>query len=518
MEGVSEEGDLLIFKGSDECRVYDRICDHNGGRLSLKGEFAVCPYHGWTFDPRSGKYLDVQRSKQPLLVSSRQEEQVFVEKSRRALRPFERSYEVQVRFLNHACLVFSIDGVGTFATDPWIVGPAFCNGWWLAEPSPSDAFEVLNSCDFVYISHNHSDHLHEQSLAKIRKDMPILTAAFDSGSTVRSLKEVGFNNIIAPEFGAELLDMDHEIAISILHSGDFRDDSGLLVQAGRFTALLTVDSNSLDYGRLPEKVDLLCSSFAGGASGFPLCFENKEAFEQDRLVARNRAAIRATNRSCIEHTNTSYFMPYAGFFVEKADRDEEIRKRNVKNKITDYADVCGVNDVQLLNVQEYQIYTFGGCELRNTAIDDSPRLEDQPPESYIEFRNASLLAFEFQQIESYFSSSNFFDQLVLKVKLTDEDFDVVSDTFVVEFDDVRPPKVVRSGEIDEDKALELGKRYLSIRVREFEFKHVVLEGKPWEDLSIGFQMRVYRQPDIYNSRFWDHFSNVYISDNVATVR
>jgi hypothetical protein len=31
-----------------------------------------------------------------------------------------------------------------------------------------------------------------------------------------------------------------------------------------------------------------------------------------------------------------------------------------------------------------------------------------------------------------------------------------------------------------------------------------------EDLSIGFQCRIDRDPDIYNVIFWDHFTNVYI--------
>ena len=42
---------------------------------------------------------------------------------------------------------------------------------------------------------------------------------------------------------------------------------GLLIEIGEFKGLLTVDSNLLNFGKLPE-VDLVCSSFAGGASDF----------------------------------------------------------------------------------------------------------------------------------------------------------------------------------------------------------------------------------------------------------
>ena len=40
---------------------------------------------------------------------------------------------------------------------------------------------------------------------------------------------------------------------------------------------------------------------------------------------------------------------------------------------------------------------------------------------------------------------------------------------------------------------------------------MVLSNKlPWEDLLIGFQCRILRKPNIYNSNFWQHFTNKYI--------
>ena len=30
---------------------------------------------------------------------------------------------------------------------------------------------------------------------------------------------------------------------------------------------------------------------------------------------------------------------------------------------------------------------------------------------------------------------------------------------------------------------------------------------PWEEFSIGFQARFYREPDNYNFDFWDYFQN-----------
>jgi CMP-N-acetylneuraminate monooxygenase len=75
------------------------------------------------------------------------------------------------------------------------VGSAFNNGWWLKYESPENAFEELNSCDFIFISHTHPDHLHEESLSKIRRDMVMYTTNFESKSSEEHLKSLGFKNI-----------------------------------------------------------------------------------------------------------------------------------------------------------------------------------------------------------------------------------------------------------------------------------------------------------------------------------
>ena len=43
---------------------------------------------------------------------------------------------------------------------------------------------------------------------------------------------------------------------------------------------------------------------------------------------------------------------------------------------------------------------------------------------------------------------------------------------------------------------------------------MIRQGLPWEDLSIGFQCRINRKPNVYNSDFWYHFTNIYVNENV----
>ena len=83
---------------------------------------------------------------------------------------------------------------------PWAIGPAFNNGWWLKNKTKKDWIEQLNNCDFIYISHNHPDHLHKITLSKVRKDMLFLVPNFISDSTGIYLEHLGFKNIFRANF------------------------------------------------------------------------------------------------------------------------------------------------------------------------------------------------------------------------------------------------------------------------------------------------------------------------------
>lgn len=509
--GVTQNSKFIFYNDGDRIRVYDRICDHNRGRLSVSGEVAKCPLHNWIFDPKSGEYTNNHCTKKPLLdvrLIELDSSLMEIKTKTMNLRPydFERDKLVKCEFLNHACLYFETEDL-RFATDPWLVGSAFQNGWWLTKSSPNDVFEKLNKCDFIYISHNHPDHLHAETLAHVRSDMTFFVPNFSSGSTERVLRQLGFENIHKADFGKTYTDFVGEVSLTILKSGDFRDDSGLFVQLGKFSALLTVDSNFIDFGRFPEDITLLASSFAGGASGFPLCFENYTESEKQIIAQRNCMAIRNMNLSNLAACKPKYFMPYAGFFHEAAPRDHYIKGLNVKNSPSDYESICQKAGVELLDVNAFPELLFSDDDVVKKPFSGSRFKE--PDVSEIIIQRELEPALSIGQIEKYFSGCGFHDELVLDISLTNDSFSIESVGFSVVFDLSGKPifKPARSGQLP-------GKRYLLLKVREFEFYDVLRNRRPWEDLSIGFQLRVYRNPNIYNSRFWDHFTNIYIADNV----
>ncbi|XP_007577313.1 cytidine monophosphate-N-acetylneuraminic acid hydroxylase-like [Poecilia formosa] len=47
--------------------------------------------------------------------------------------------------------------------------------------------------------------------------------------------------------------------------------------------------------------------------------------------------------------------------------------------------------------------------------------------------------------------------------------------------------------------------YIEIKNRIGVMRYVVLHGGLWDDLYIGFQNRISRDPDTYHHKFWNHF-------------
>ena len=519
-QGSSQDKNFLYYKSGMNIKIFDRTCDHNGGKLSIKGANARCPLHGWELDLESGIYSNVDCKKKPLIdinLNELNSSVITIAQNIERLREsdFNENKKTEIRFLNHASLRIK-SGKISFATDPWIIGSAFCNGWWLAKNSPKDSFDELNKCDFIYISHNHPDHLHKNTLKKIRKDMPILTADFLSGSTKKLLIEIGFTNIFPMDFATTLIDQANQLSFSVLKSGDFRDDSGLFFQHGRFKCLLTVDSHFLNFGKLP-KVDLIGSSFAGGSTGFPICFENYSEKDKELMITRNLNAYKSSNAANLKNTEAKYFLPYAGFFVEKAKRDAYVKQRNIKNKIEDYNKICEINNCTLLNLNTHQKFTFDGCDLKTQSSDETEKISDINIEEYISNSTVNNEKNLSDNVLKYFSKSNFNDNLLVDLIATNDDFSLFSDRFLLNFYKNEYSNIIIDSDNNkiENDALSSELRYLQIKVRASELARVIKEGKPWEDLSIGFQCRIYRQPNIYNSEFWFYFTNVYIGQAAA---
>lgn len=500
----------MVWRDAGNVAVYDRLCDHAGGRLVSTRDRVICPMHGWGFDPRTGRYDNGRVRKRPLpIVDEGGVWRIQIETRVPDLAGSDQDLPVAVRFLNHACLLVE-GGEVRFATDPWLFGSAFCDGWWLAMDSPADAIDAVNGCDFLFISHNHPDHLHPETLRRLRPDMLILTPGFQSGSTERYLRDLGFRNVMPLQFGQAY--RHAELTLTALKSGDFRDDSGLYFRIGAFSAVFTVDANFLNFGALPHAT-LLATSFAGGASGFPLCFDDYSPDEKRRLIARNRAAARAIATTYVETVRPKVYMPYAGFFAEDRNRDRYIADHNVKNRVLDYTDPCSRVGAVLMDVQATPMARFMGDALEGLDTVDVDAAPPTDRDAVIGASRAAWQAITDDEVAAYFAASGYQGELILNLSLTEDHFEPGADSFEIDFR-VSPPTIRRIETLPNAATLNAatGAQVTNARVRRPAFVRTLREGLPWEDMSIGFQARFERAPNVYEADFWFHFTNVHISD------
>ena len=517
---IKKENEKIVW-------VTDRICDHNFGKLivNFKNDknVAICPMHNWKLNLKNLNYINVNNKKKKL--DFKIEDDFVVIKNAEKIIEFQDSgkstnEDVEVRYLSHASVLITYKGC-KILTDPWFFGPAFSNGWWLKEPPTFDIKKIINNIDIVYISHNHPDHLHIETLACIKKNIQIITPKFKSGSTSKLLKRIGFTNIKLCEFN-KVYTANKILDFSILKSGDFKDDSGIFFNINEKKILINVDSNNLNGGILPKNIDLLLSSYAGGASGFPLCFENYSEEEKKRILLRNKNAQFSMVTNLISKTKCKIFMPYAGFFSELALRDSYIKKNNKKNDIdriiTFYENKK--EKPKIIDHQKFDTIKLSKLEnqdfLKQNTTKPLYTLNKSYVDSYIKkvkkkFKSSNKNE---KYVLDYFKNSDFKASLFLFVVLSDDNFKPKKSGFFVNFCKKKiaasksSPKELFEKFKLRDKNTDVN--YLLIKVREDSFYNTIANKLPWEDLLIGFQCKIDRKPNIYNNEFWYHFTNLYI--------
>ncbi len=507
--GINIFSDVFICLDEDKNIKYviNRTCDHNGGKLIKKNDCAVCPLHGWKLNFSTLEYDNSHIKKKKLDYSVQNGKLIIPIEEYKIENPFlyrEKNQQFTVRWLNHATLYFEFEGF-KIVTDPWLFGPAFMNGWWLETPSTIDSTDLLENCDLIFISHNHPDHLHPETLAVLNKNIPIITGAFQSSSSRKMLERCGFKNISELDF-KDIFQFDNGVQLSILKSGDFRDDSGLYLAIGEKEILLTVDANFLNSFELPENIFLLATSFAGGASGFPLCFLDYTDEEKISIIKRNKAALKSKVFDIVKQTSPKYYLPYAGMFKEYAHRDSYIQNNNLKNQIEDYFFLDKYAGCTLLVPDNKTKWVAENDCLRKETIEKA-YFQKEDTLYYIN-QYKEVYQWDFEKIISYFKSSGFQSNIILQIVPTDDLFEPISNHYIYADFLNNSFNIKPLVELIESLA---NYRLETIFVRQEAFMCIIENKLPWEDISIGFQIRVKRNPNQYNSDFWYHFTNEYIS-------
>ncbi|XP_075867572.1 cytidine monophosphate-N-acetylneuraminic acid hydroxylase [Nelusetta ayraudi] len=521
----------IIYKSGDEFKACRNQCKHQGGLFvrdveDLAGRIVRCTKHNWKLNASTMKYVNPPDSfsqdelevevlddgglqlvelspSDPWLADPRQ--------------PLElQEGEVQVTYMTHACMELQL-GPRRFMFDPWLQGPAFARGWWLLHEPPGDSLDRMCAADLIYISHMHSDHLSYPTLrvlAERRPDVPIYV-----GDTSRAVfwyleqSQIKLTNINVVPFGVWKY-VDEHLRFMILMDGVHPEmDTCIIVEYKGHMILNTVDCTRPNGGRLPENVDLMMSDFAGGASGFPVTFSGGKYSDswKANFIRNERKKLLNYKAQLVKTLRPRIYCPFAGYFVEAHPSDRYIRKTNIKNHAEDLNALINTltSDVVTWTPQPGSVLDLG---LALTDPTNSKAIVGPPScakiykdnwdfDLYVEELSSAISSEIFKHpswIQFYYTWAGFQNyNLVVRVIETDDDFEAIADgyDYLVDFLDLSFP----SERPDREHS------YLEIKNRIGVMRYVVLHGRLWDDLYIGFQNRISRDPDVYHHRFWNHF-------------
>ncbi len=192
--------------------------------------------------------------------------------------------------IGHAGIVVETQQA-TIVCDPWFV-PAFFASWFVFPRNDQISPELMAKIeqpDYLYISHQHGDHLDEAWLANhIDKSTPVLLPAFATRELERRLSLLGFTNFIRTTNGEEI-DLRDGLKIAIHVESAIADgpggDSALVISDGACRLVNQNDCRTSDLHALLAHgpVDMHWLQFSG-AIWYPMVYE--EPHEELMRLAR----------------------------------------------------------------------------------------------------------------------------------------------------------------------------------------------------------------------------------------
>src|SRR6201995_429282 len=100
--------------------------------------------------------------------------------------------------LGNASVVVFEDGKPVLATDPWLFGTCYFGSWALDHPLSPEQVRNIVDAEWIWISHGHPDHLHDESLSLLPAGKQILVPDHYNSDIATGLRARGFEVTILP--------------------------------------------------------------------------------------------------------------------------------------------------------------------------------------------------------------------------------------------------------------------------------------------------------------------------------
>jgi len=333
------EGHPAVYVVFDESKTVVSVlkdkCAHLGAPVSPTSRGFICHSHGWVYDHLGAGDVGGHAGLEEIEFTYLDSVLSLFFPDDFDILPAPTSCVTgaeEVKFLSHASILVKTDKV-SMLIDPWLIGDTYW-GSWSHYPNSSFNRNNLPSPTHIVITHPHPDHFHEETLQHFARDVPIFFPKFPSQIIPETLGRMGFNALFPTDWEVPVI-LPDELSFAFLRPISLWEDSALLLRVKDWTWLNKNDAGSpLRDEFVPQKLDLVTSSFDVGASGYPLTWGVSEPRSQ-ALLKSQAAALVQTLRSNADKLRPRFFGPFASYWRLNAAPGFKYGGQIPHNKITD---------------------------------------------------------------------------------------------------------------------------------------------------------------------------------------
>lgn len=285
---------------------------------------------------------------------------------------------MKITFLGHAGLFFET-ATATVLCDPWF-NPAYFASWF---PFPSNGgldVSQFSSPDFLYISHEHRDHLDAKFLRdNVSKDATVLLPDFPISSLRDKLTDLGFHSFLQTS-DCEPLDIGGlSVAITALvaPSDGPEGDSAILLDDGHTKVFNQNDARPVNLDQLVRlgPFDAHFLQFSG-AIWYPMVYRmdpmQKANLHEEKVANQSRRAL-----DYIESVNASHVFPSAGppcFLDENLFHLNDLEETRTifedQSKFLEYMKLHSNRPGHLVIPGTTIEFSVGGCRIKHPLPQD----------------------------------------------------------------------------------------------------------------------------------------------------
>src|SRR5947209_6720517 len=203
---------------------------------------------------------------------------------------------MRVTYFGQACTLIEVAG-RKILTDPWLTEGAYFGTWFhthiLAEAGVT-LETVPKDIDYIFISHEHEDHLDPEALRHFSPDIPVLICKFSTPKFRRYLEALGRRDIHEVPSG-DTVSLGDGVKVTILGTAEYTNDSAILLE-GEGCRVLNETDCKLGYDDLEgighHGVDIGFYMFSG-ANWYPMLYDYPDDVQRELVRRRRRSLLRS---------------------------------------------------------------------------------------------------------------------------------------------------------------------------------------------------------------------------------